>query len=126
VRSIAHQNQIAAIEIGDEVRIQWPPEMCSGKIRDAKEMRDWIRPITNQALEECIAGLRGIFAAFRWRRETLRIKLDVPDDLLGINGQRSQCNAATRGKKLIEIVSGPLRCTHTVHQPNNFLHLRMG
>src|SRR5947209_9544163 len=92
MRGVTYQNQIAAVKAWHKVRIQRPPEMCSGKIGNAEQMRDGICPLTNQALNKCMAGSSGIFT-FRRRGEPIGVELDVPDHLLGIHSQRTQRNA---------------------------------
>src|ERR1700704_571907 len=120
---VAHQYHVAAIEGGNQVCIQGPPKMCARKVSDAEEVRYRIRPMTNQAFYECLAGQAKILIAVCWRRKTAGIKLNVPDNVLTIHGQNAHRDAAAGGMKFIEVIAGPLNCAGAMHQPDNFLYL---
>src|SRR5260221_2577370 len=91
MRGIAYQDQIAAIKGGYQVRIQRPPKMCAREFGDAEQMRDRVAPITDEGCDKRLP--RG--GDIRRRRKTLGVKLNIPDDVLGINGQCFQSNATT-------------------------------
>ena len=125
MRSVAHQDQIAAIERGYQVSIQWPPKMCAGKVGDAEQVWNGLCPVTNQRSNECLACLGEIPGVIRRLGKALRIELDVPDDVLSVHRQCAHGDATTYGMKFIEVVAGPANCVLALNQSHDFKYLRL-
>src|SRR5581483_6849728 len=74
---------------------------------------------------ELMAGIGEISGIVRGWRKTFGVKLQVPENLLGIHGQSSQGDTASRSMKFIEGMAGPAHRAFASHQPNNLHHLRL-
>src|SRR5579884_2290856 len=101
MRGVAHQYQIAAIESGNQVNIQGPPEMRAGKICNAENMRYRRSPVIHKSLHKFLSRLGKVLRIFRRRRKPLTIKLDVPDHIFGVHGKNAKSNSAAGGMEFV-------------------------
>ena len=84
-----------------------------------------LRPIADQRGNEFLSRLGEICGVFRRLGKALGIKLQIPDHVLGVDGQRAQRNAASHRVKFIEVVAGPSHGVLALHHANNLQHLRL-
>src|SRR5258708_39404154 len=107
MRRIPNQHEIAAMERGDKLTVDRTPKMHARKIRSAKEMRNGECPSAHEPLHKVAARLGSAaipVGHFRRHRKAQRIKLQIPDNMLGIHRQHTECNATIIGMELVEVV----------------------
>ena len=99
--------------------------MRARKIGDAEQVRNRVRPITNQRADKRFPGLGEITGIYWRQRKALRVELEIPDQMLRVDRKRAQSDATIDGIKFIEIVAGPSHRALALHHANDFKHLRL-
>src|SRR5437899_2121188 len=112
MRRVADQRQVTTMKARDEIGIDGTPQMHPGEISRPQKRRHRMDPVSyhlfyESAPRRSAVAVRDVDHRAR-HRETLRVELQVPNNMFFIDRQQTKGNAALARVKLIEIVTGPL------------------
>src|SRR5579859_160546 len=107
MRGIANQNQVAAIKMRDQVGIHGAPKIHAREVGNGEQMWNGRCPTSYQGFYESPLGFGSGAAVLPGRRESPRVKLQIPDQMFAVYWQNTQSDAAAGGMEFVEIAACP-------------------